>query len=1396
MQYSSRQRSLTLRAWCLLHASVTSLGSDASVVLTKDREVAATQAAAFDTFSFGLPLETTVTAGLRPSDEGVDFTCVSEWYNDCCCMDEDAEEKLTCSDARPTSCAKGDDVIIRLTRMQSVWEQAGWMFMIATVAVVFAGCGRLRKKPKGIVFQNQDHSPVLREVFLMLWQKSFAGNVLEVVLGILAIFSFCIYAQSSADHRNLATEHGLPVWIEIWTAILIMCCYAGRLYACPLVNRLKSSKYPRLQYACTDLLMWLDLFAAMPTLVDIFVPQELPNLIWLRGARILDAILRSRFGGVGVEVFRRLLSRNVDILLISVYLFLIAWICFATLHYVTEQTNSQLFWGVDPGFQRYKSIPAALYYTLVDFMGEFPNAGDFSTPWGRIVVILICFFGTALVEIPAGIVGFAFQSHVREVFRRAKGEQRPSSIGLGELKRGHRLDGRTNGVMTSVASMVSCAIFIMCTGLCQHVEGTGLSARLVFPSPNHWRIVALCISRYFECLLIAPFFARDWALRVRDAQNQSVYLTSVRHVADLMSFLPSTVLLMSLLIFGNCVAGVEGHLDHIASFQLALHASIVVRLFKLDRFLGRIFSELGGIMSDNKEVFGLTFSAAVAFWLMASVAMYMCESTNPDSGTRKNFQSVQRSFWMTLLDFTGEVPVNDHGPQGKAVHTVIMLVGMGIFTVPMGIFGAALRYRLDEALATETEERLASYGPTSRVYDLPRASRPRGSITLEEVHRDNMRDERDTCDRHLMLLTVGTWQYKTHKLLLGSRHPSNASNLKAKLVENAIKVVTVLGTLLSIMETTEGFENCAEGVTLFSKKLSTESCLVVRYSLRVMTTACVLCYLAELVVRIACHPNRRRFLISITGIFDMIAIAPTILLVFTSVLGPPTPAISRLTSCLRIWRFFAIDRFTNSLQVFRDVISARSRQLLQVVYVLVAVWALLTNLNWYFLHDSLLHEGDVYLMSRYGQYWKAMMYSLIHMSGDYPITNYPLSVKIYQTVSLFLGWTFVALPAGLITAAFADAMETRRSILLQRRLQACNQITRLLKRAVRLRRLARIVNDARVQYQARRSMLRNMRSSNSALHEYFRVLDSKRHRVMVVATTSIYIVLVWMRTVPELQGAEMMWDLVMTPFNAFFWFHFLLRLHTSPVRATSKYPRLKFLLKSRHLCLLSALLIWVLHIFGRWCPFGFFQPPFSLCFVLVSQILFLLQLEDAIHTGRIWTLVWTEMRDNIFAMYFVVLGFWLFTATLWFLSERERGIGLTSMSSTMYYTSIFMLGEWCQTDFSFAGALLCMSYCILGVALSAMPIAAMTDALTAVIEAKGASFVYAGKLDEPREDAPAQDSQLVDGPDKSGNGTVEQVGVRISGTFRCVECRQRYDTPAALDTHWKYFHDPNRFHED
>ena len=49
---------------------------------------------------------------------------------------------------------------------------------------------------------------------------------------------------------------------------------------------------------------------------------------------------------------------------------------------------------------------------------------------------------------------------------------------------------------------------------------------------------------------------------------------------------------------------------------------------------------------------------------------------------------------------------------------------------------------------------------------------------------------------------------------------------------------------------------------------------------------------------------------------------------------------------------------------------------------------------------------------------------------------------------------------------------------------------------------------------------------------------------------------------------------------------------------------------------------------------------------------------------------------------------------------------------------------------------------------------------------------------------------------QSGDSTVTNVGINMTGSFQCPESRQKIDTKKAKQLHWNFIHDPNHHRED
>ena len=88
---------------------------------------------------------------------------------------------------------------------------------------------------------------------------------------------------------------------------------------------------------------------------------------------------------------------------------------------------------------------------------------------------------------------------------------------------------------------------------------------------------------------------------------------------------------------------------------------------------------------------------------------------------------------------------------------------------------------------------------------------------------------------------------------------------------------------------------------------------------------------------------------------------------------------------------------------------------------------------------------------------------------------------------------------------------------------------------------------------------------------------------------------------------------------------------------------------------------------------------------------------------------------------------WLGCGSLFYVFEQhnadctdEAGLNaFRNIPNSLYYTAIFLGGEWCQTDFTVAGQCVCMFLCVVGIALYAIPLGAIFDAFQELLAAGG-----------------------------------------------------------------------------
>ncbi|CAK9094854.1 unnamed protein product [Durusdinium trenchii] len=609
------------------------------------------------------------------NNEDPSFNCEYRWYNLC----------PTHTGPYPqASDGSSEEFVLRLDQMQSFWMQAGWLLMSFVGAGCF--CFLLRCFVLARARFVKGHSQLKDFGYYTPERERY----LEYFLGVLTMICFAIFADETCElgegHRFFEEVHPFDRWVEVLAASMMFFCFCLRLYYSDL-----HGPCPCLMNFLTSPLMYFDLLAMAPTLTELILQESgiFPNLVWLRFPRLLDTALKDGSGGEGIGVIAKLVSANWSILKIPAHLLCAVWFACSSIHYLTECENEEFVWGVEPGYHRYISIPSAMYYALIDFNGEFPNADEFSAPFGRMNSMVICLLGTYLLSIPAGVLGAAFHDHV------TRNHGRLDAVGRMQALEARPPPSKSFSVMLIGFVVLSTGNFILLTVVYQRpVCENDVEGHLF--EEGSWQRATIAPCRYLDCLLAIPFFT-IWAAKLVTIERARDYILSASHAVDLAAWLPSYFLLQSLVLHGSCLEHTGSDRQaSLAKTQLAFHGMCMFRWLKLDCVFGRMFKQLQFTLAENKVIFRMSLICAATLWLLGSVLMYYAERDNPDEGTRDHFKTLPLSFWMTALDFTSEAPINDHGAQGKAVHTIIMLLGVGLFTVPMGLFASAFRERLDE----------------------------------------------------------------------------------------------------------------------------------------------------------------------------------------------------------------------------------------------------------------------------------------------------------------------------------------------------------------------------------------------------------------------------------------------------------------------------------------------------------------------------------------------------------------------------------------------------------------------------------------------------------------------------------------------------------------------------
>mmetsp|Transcript_30744 Transcript_30744/g.49535 ORF Transcript_30744/g.49535 Transcript_30744/m.49535 type:complete len:293 (-) Transcript_30744:39-917(-) len=260
--------------------------------------------------------------------------------------------------------------------------------------------------PKRSVFDN-----LRRRVFLLLEGQTYPGQCFLAVSFTLSMLSFVLFA---CEHEpGLEEHHVLFGALQDFTIVFFTFEYLLRLWTCvellPDVEHLKAGAIiaARICWAVTNFFAIIDLVSLLPYYSFWLHSGTFMNTQWLRVVRILRVLPSLPYGQIW--------TKSAPLLFAGGFAGFTVWLICACLYYMFERHNPLMEYSPagddagpkDPHWNNFHSIPAAMYFSLLNFGGEFPLIDQHSTG-GRFVAMFIQVLGAGVMAIPAGALGSAF----------------------------------------------------------------------------------------------------------------------------------------------------------------------------------------------------------------------------------------------------------------------------------------------------------------------------------------------------------------------------------------------------------------------------------------------------------------------------------------------------------------------------------------------------------------------------------------------------------------------------------------------------------------------------------------------------------------------------------------------------------------------------------------------------------------------------------------------------------------------------------------------------------------------------------------------------------------------------------------------------------------------------
>jgi hypothetical protein len=551
---------------------------------------------------------------------------------------------------------------------------------------------------------QKDSTRWLDRLYLFINGHTAAGDVLEVVVLVLVVANvFGSMLNTVQSVRDVAWWGQFYDILETSSMSAFTVEYVLRFIAVGAHQQYQG--WRRIVWATTTFFALVDLVTILPWFVDLLVPGDavIPTS-FIRVLRLLRIMRVFKTGKLvdGLHVITSVTIGTIPILSSIMYGIAILWILASVGMYYTERNNP-----IPKVADQFRSIPDAMWLTLLNFSGEYPIA-DY-TDSGKVVSMCVAFVAIAAFGIPVAVLsdgiseGFA-KLEARDAATREEAEaeeevvlaasssaeekEMPFLRQLYYFMKGQDLNEgdvtledpwyETWGVRFEVFVLCLILLNTVCF-IFQSIPGFG--GDTFFSILEGFSIVVYTTE--FILRLLATY--GDPALI--DARFPPIhYIVSVFGVVDILAITPWYL--------AQFVPGVTHQLTVLRTLRL-------VRLLKFERYLPGFGLLARVVQLRYSSLVASTYVLGLCTIFFANLLHYTEKDNDVvDAGEKMShrFRNSISSLWFTFVHLSGDYPLYRYTVLGRLVNFVMIILAQGLMGIPLGIIVDGFRSEMEEKM--------------------------------------------------------------------------------------------------------------------------------------------------------------------------------------------------------------------------------------------------------------------------------------------------------------------------------------------------------------------------------------------------------------------------------------------------------------------------------------------------------------------------------------------------------------------------------------------------------------------------------------------------------------------------------------------------------------------------